>query len=1145
MPKRRLDVEPDEESQRASGSKRARFDNAALQTREFEGDDARIESRAFRKGKQRASDNMGEDEDEQSESPDTDEEVELEKARESLRQRRNQPGTSAKYGIIEKVEMHQFMCHRYLTFDLGSRINFVIGHNGSGKSAVLSAITVGLGGKANSTGRGNGLKSFIREGQNAAEVTIHLKNQGEEAYKHDLYGDSIIVTRKFTRDGSSSYAIKSKSGKKVSGKREELSAICDHMSIQVDNPMNILTQDASRQFLNSAKASDKYKFFLQGTLLAQLSEEYELCDDNVRRMLDILDTKRGAISDLKSAHSDAKSRLREAEAARDRRNKSNDLKQELAWAHVLVKADELRARVDATAKITHRVEKLRGKLDTAQQAVDAAKASFQEKERAHEELGNVEDLDAQVATLKASISAQKKITSELRLEETNMNNEVQYIRGEIENVNREKRAEMAKSASRLEGTHEALVRRLEDAEAELGNATTARQTAEARIVEKRAERASVETAAQQADRDRAEADMTRKGARQQRETVESSTQDDLAAFGQNLHQALDNIRGTHWYGDTPVGPFGQYVKLRDGQWAVPLRIQIGRLMSAFAITDMRDRTTLAKILKDSGNSQAPIIVAGLDLFDYSRGEPDERFLTILRAVEISDEYVKRVLVNQARIERTMLFHKRDEADEVLKAQNGGGVGITRDGFIVTRFRDSGGSSNPLQDLGARDRRHLMFTNRDKAAQIMDWRGREQVAEQAYGEALARAQELHSNFRRADQELKDAQAAAQRAGAEATKAKRMRDQLQQEVNDDVSLDMAGFDQALAELEDKLRRTADQFEPIARRKAEIEAEITKLTDQSKSVKRVILDFHDRKTAAREEVENAVAARAPLQNDLRHWQKSIDAERAKLQDSKREEDEARQHYEATLAKATECCARVETLRVPDAIEREITATENALRERERRGGISVEDAEAEVQRTQAAMHTVEVELAELDALAKLLKGCLKRRKKKWIAFLGFMSVRCKTIFQIRLSNRGYSGRILMDHENQTLVLKVRTERDEATQGGPTSQTGSHMRDTRALSGGEKSFTTICLLLSMWDAISSPIRCLDEFDVYMDDVTRRVACKMIIDAANTSNAEQYVFITPKGMDNIHIGNTVRVHRMRDPERSQGTLAFGNSVAA
>ena len=34
-----------------------------------------------------------------------------------------------------------------------------------GKSAVLTAITVALGGKATATGRGNGLRSFIREGQ--------------------------------------------------------------------------------------------------------------------------------------------------------------------------------------------------------------------------------------------------------------------------------------------------------------------------------------------------------------------------------------------------------------------------------------------------------------------------------------------------------------------------------------------------------------------------------------------------------------------------------------------------------------------------------------------------------------------------------------------------------------------------------------------------------------------------------------------------------------------------------------------------------------------------------------------------------------------------------------------------------------------
>ena len=80
----------------------------------------------------------------------------------------------------------------------------------------------------------------------AAEVSIHLKNQGDEAFKHDLYGDSIVITRRFTKEGASSYKIKSKDGKLVSTKREDLSAICDHMNIQVDNPMNVLTQGRSR-----------------------------------------------------------------------------------------------------------------------------------------------------------------------------------------------------------------------------------------------------------------------------------------------------------------------------------------------------------------------------------------------------------------------------------------------------------------------------------------------------------------------------------------------------------------------------------------------------------------------------------------------------------------------------------------------------------------------------------------------------------------------------------------------------------------------------------------------------------------------------------------------------------------------------------
>ena len=108
----------------------------------------------------------------------------------------------AAMGIIERVEMVDFMCHTYLEFNFGPQINFIIGERSplsvspnaqrdfqitqvttvvswvppyrctlpddlfsGGKSAVLTAITVALGGKAAVTGRGSGLKSFIKEGK--------------------------------------------------------------------------------------------------------------------------------------------------------------------------------------------------------------------------------------------------------------------------------------------------------------------------------------------------------------------------------------------------------------------------------------------------------------------------------------------------------------------------------------------------------------------------------------------------------------------------------------------------------------------------------------------------------------------------------------------------------------------------------------------------------------------------------------------------------------------------------------------------------------------------------------------------------------------------------------------------------------------
>ena len=43
-------------------------------------------------------------------------------------------------------------------------------------------------------------------------MVVKLRNQGQDAYKADQYGKSIIVERRLTREGSTSYKLKSDDG---------------------------------------------------------------------------------------------------------------------------------------------------------------------------------------------------------------------------------------------------------------------------------------------------------------------------------------------------------------------------------------------------------------------------------------------------------------------------------------------------------------------------------------------------------------------------------------------------------------------------------------------------------------------------------------------------------------------------------------------------------------------------------------------------------------------------------------------------------------------------------------------------------------------------------------------------------------------
>ena len=66
--------------------------------------------------------------------------------------------------------------------------------------------------------------------------------------------------------------------------RDALTRVTDHFNIDVDNPIVVMSQDSSRQFLHSGKDSDKYKFFVKATLLEDIQHKIAYIKDLVKQM---------------------------------------------------------------------------------------------------------------------------------------------------------------------------------------------------------------------------------------------------------------------------------------------------------------------------------------------------------------------------------------------------------------------------------------------------------------------------------------------------------------------------------------------------------------------------------------------------------------------------------------------------------------------------------------------------------------------------------------------------------------------------------------------------------------------------------------------------------------------------------------------
>lgn len=187
-----------------------------------------------------------------------------------------------------------------------------------------------------------------------------------------------------------------------------------------------------------------------------------------------------------------------------------------------------------------------------------------------------------------------------------------------------------------------------------------------------------------------------------------------------------------------------------------------------------------------------------------------------------------------------------------------------------------------------------------------------------------------------------------------------------------------------------------------------------------------------------------------------------------------------------------------------------------------------------------------AEESMIEKLTRTVVKRQDM-WRIWRSGIIKRSMVEFILMLAARDFQGCLTYDNEACELTIKVKPKAqvlsDKLHQQSREEEEDEEKeeereRDVRQLSGGEKSYSTSCFLFSLWSSMAAPLRCLDEFDVFMDNVNRDYVIQELVKCARSSGV-QFILITPNAIWNsIKLDCDIKVIRLADPDRQQGVIS-------
>lgn len=928
-----------------------------------------------------------------------------------------------------------------------------------------------------------------------------------------------------------------RTGKEVDHRLVVVHDICDAFNIQIENPCAILMQETAKQFLTSSSAGLKYGFFTAATRIAAAETDYVAATDEVASLEATLARLGDMLKDMRDKRDALK---REAEAAQHLMEigvRIREYENELLVSQLnddILAARALRAQVEAFEETRERLVRERDEVD---RAIEAARAKRAQSGAA------VDLLQRETAEIGEEV---KQITAQIQLEraalfeaETNAARVRQEMQSNERSLDRKRQARLAlqrearaETMSRGERERERVAEQERRDEA----ARMARERAEQldndlKMQQERARETSVarnesaeKARALQQVVDSAERDLAK---------ARASRTDSLALFGEGasaLHSAL-----TRALGDRCVGPIGAVLKVRDPQWAFAVEACVTQELYAYCVPDYETLQAANDIIRRVNPRVRPSIIVQRSTTLHNVGaEMRQKPNTVLNQLT-SDlpPMVVNTLIDLHDIDRVLLFETEAQGNREL-------FGGRNPNFRVAFLRNAAklsvsaaGVQSTVAWEGGRSAKHIGVD----AAHNIEASQRAVAAANGEFEAAAAAAKTHeTTFRAAQTAVDAARRQLERAEADAQRTVAAADSFRASVvnvESSKAEELSALDAEIAEREETLRRLAVSVRECDDVVATGRQPLDALEEKLNGAQERSSALRNRFAQAQDELSPLNAAVAEAERKKQRSISAVAALEANLEPQLRSCVEAEERVKQLDVRVTEQVGEprpVVTMKTAQ-IEAKLSSM---IKSRDREVGQHRDPAviRAELEAAARKFEETSKSVVDLKEWQKHMSSGISRRLLNLSCMKQQVGRRVDDQFNTMLSQQGHSGRVVFDHMQRTLDASVKLANQEALSA----------RSTATLSGGERMFSTVSLLLALWNCMDMPFRALDEFDVFMDAQNRGTSINLLIRAARQDKLRQYIFISPHEVSSIPSGPDIRIVKMHNPDRNQRLLNFSQA---